>query len=248
MIIMLKRIASLLVVVCLLFSLCACGCDHIWTGPYCETPAICGRCEEISGEALGHDFSPATCVEPETCKRCRETNGEALGHSFSSGYCTDCGLEDPDYLGNLDFNDLYKMNPWVDIEAYNLSKGWVVVDVESNFIWNFYDKYVSIYDIEYSKVEDFEKNISKNILDSYYYDSPANFPCTYSYDKFSYIDKTFTLIDPVVDGDRLIVKALRNDSADWWIVPSDQLDFSTIEVSEEHSESWRTRYKIYFKN
>ena len=47
--------------------------------------------ESGSGYSCSHTWKNATCVAPRTCTKCDETTGEALGHSDSGGVCSRCG-------------------------------------------------------------------------------------------------------------------------------------------------------------
>ena len=53
----------------------------------CERPSTCRRCGETSDGALGHDWQEADCYNPRTCRRCYITEGEALGHDWQNADC-----------------------------------------------------------------------------------------------------------------------------------------------------------------
>lgn len=113
---MAKRIISVILVICCLLSLSACGCKHktwldatcsapktcsecgayegiplghIWHPANCTEDKVCDVCGEIGGEALGHDWAEASCAAPKTCGRCGLTEGEALPHTWVDATCTD---------------------------------------------------------------------------------------------------------------------------------------------------------------
>ncbi len=92
--------------------------EHQWEEATCTSPEKCITCEEVRGDAmghdlsnvtcttggkcvrcgqsldaLGHDYSPATCTDAKKCRLCYQTVGEALGHTTSNGACGRCGLE-----------------------------------------------------------------------------------------------------------------------------------------------------------
>lgn len=98
-----KRMTCMLLTAALLLSLAGCSCQHEWTAPGCETPAVCTKCEETGEAALGHDFAEASCEEPETCTRCGLAQGETLPHQFGEWEmrnpemyrsCIVCGAEE----------------------------------------------------------------------------------------------------------------------------------------------------------
>ncbi|MBQ6708463.1 MAG: hypothetical protein IJM97_05880 [Clostridia bacterium] len=248
---MLKRLVCLLLVICFLFSLCACGCEHQWSDPTCTEPAKCIHCGEVSGDALGHDFAPATCVDPETCTRCGTTGEEAFGHSFSSGYCTDCGSEDPEYVdfNRFGFKNMYGMNSWLSIEYYNYSKGFVVSDISYNDIYTFYSNYYETGGMSRKKTkEDIVKNSYESIMDSPYFETWSQRACSYVNDTMTKSNgETFTIIDRVVDtyDDRVVIKSLYYNGRPYWFVPCDMLDFSKIEIYDYEGKE---TFKIPFKS
>lgn len=103
-----KKFFSILMVLSILFSLCACGsnvndepsvpvsevtdatdiisvCDangHDWVMPTCKTPKTCMVCGQTDGEPLPHKWVDANYQAPKTCSACNEVEGEALTASF----------------------------------------------------------------------------------------------------------------------------------------------------------------------
>ena len=73
---------------CLIFSLSGCKCQHTWISATCTLPMICSKCGEISGSALGHSWLSATCTTPNTCSACGITEDSPLGHNWSGATCT----------------------------------------------------------------------------------------------------------------------------------------------------------------
>jgi len=108
--IMKKRIFALAMALVMLLALSGCGeCSHKWTEASCEEAAVCSKCGETQGQALGHSWQPADCSTPETCLNCGATQGEVLPHSYSrweltdtqmSRSCTVCGAEES---GDIDY-------------------------------------------------------------------------------------------------------------------------------------------------
>lgn len=98
-----KKLIYLILSAVMLLSLTGCQCKHEWAEANCVNAAVCSKCGEVQGEALGHNWAAADCETPETCARCGETQGEALGHNFDqwsvgeidmSRSCTVCGAEE----------------------------------------------------------------------------------------------------------------------------------------------------------
>ncbi len=67
---------------------------HEYSNPTCTEPATC-NCGETTGQALGHNYSPATCFVPKTCTVCNKTEGDVLTHSYTDGKCVYCGAKEP---------------------------------------------------------------------------------------------------------------------------------------------------------
>ena len=85
-----KKIFVLFAMLSLLLLLfCSCECKHDkCTEATCDTPAICLKCEEKVGSALGHEWQVATCINPKTCRVCKTSDGNALGHVWNDATCT----------------------------------------------------------------------------------------------------------------------------------------------------------------
>ena len=73
------RLTAVVLVLVMLLSMTACGCDHEFERATCEEPSTCSLCGETEGEPRGHKFKDATADEPKTCSRCGKTKGKPLG-------------------------------------------------------------------------------------------------------------------------------------------------------------------------
>ena len=82
-----KKLMLLVLALCCVLVLSACGCEHEWEEANCEDPKTCALCGETEGEALGHDWADATCDAPKTCEVCGETEGDPAGHSWVDASC-----------------------------------------------------------------------------------------------------------------------------------------------------------------
>ena len=102
-----KKLITLILVLVMCLSLCACGHQHTWKDATCTEPKTCTECGETEGSALGHSWRDAICTEPKTCTRCGATEGSALGHSWKDAICTEpktctrCGATEGSALGHL---------------------------------------------------------------------------------------------------------------------------------------------------
>lgn len=82
-----KRMTALLLAIAALFTLTACGHEHVWQEADCLTPKTCADCGETEGEPLGHSPTEATHWAPSVCSVCGEELGEALIPDFEKyGY------------------------------------------------------------------------------------------------------------------------------------------------------------------
>lgn len=77
-----KKVFVLMLTLCLVAILAACGCDHEWNAANCTDPKTCVLCNETQGEALGHKWVDATCTDPKKCSVCHLTEGNALEHDW----------------------------------------------------------------------------------------------------------------------------------------------------------------------
>ncbi len=114
---MLKKIGTLLLLVCLVFGLVACGTKENNEKPndslnndyvsgnngtsnggyasshkhsYAEATCYAPKtcsCGATAGSALGHQFQPETCTAPQICSRCGEVKGKELGHNYVPATC-----------------------------------------------------------------------------------------------------------------------------------------------------------------
>lgn len=82
-----KRVFSVVYVLIMLISLCACAADPQATEPtLLQTEPVCQ-----------HSWTEATCTAPKTCSLCGVKEGVALGHTYDTGICTVCEAEDAYY-------------------------------------------------------------------------------------------------------------------------------------------------------
>ena len=105
-----KTIKVALSTVLCIVLLSGCSCKHEWTAPNCVSPAVCSKCGETQGEALGHQYVEATCTQPKYCNVCGLTVGNALGHDWADADCSTaktckrCGETEGSALGH-DWSD-----------------------------------------------------------------------------------------------------------------------------------------------
>lgn len=97
-----KRIVSLLLILCSLFTLSSCGLAHeheygSWVtvkNATCTSTGLkertcsCGEKETQTIEMVAHNWRAATCDSPKTCANCGKTEGSSLGHSWNAATCT----------------------------------------------------------------------------------------------------------------------------------------------------------------
>lgn len=100
-----KKSLAILLVLGVLFSVCACGTVDDLPGTEGTSTTTNNTTENTETEETRetttetthtHTFSDATCTAPKTCS-CGATEGEATGHSYTKGVCTKCGSADPNY-------------------------------------------------------------------------------------------------------------------------------------------------------
>ncbi len=128
---MFKKVFSLILVFCVLFSLSACEQQkesnedaistsnneeitnhvHSYSRPSCTNPMTCS-CGATAGVALGHNFSLATCTAPPICQRCGYASDVEYGHKYSEASCylrkkcSVCGETSGEPLGHEYENDI----------------------------------------------------------------------------------------------------------------------------------------------
>ena len=100
-----KKIYSLLVIVVMLFSLCACGNDsNQKTNKETEQPSN-GTLEKCPEDKNGiHDWDAATCAEPAKCDNCNIYKDDKLSnrHLWEEGQCLECGMLYDDFISDGD--------------------------------------------------------------------------------------------------------------------------------------------------
>lgn len=267
---------SVLLIIGMLFGFSSCACSHEWvdatcTAPKtcslcgetegeplghdfrdatCTTPKTCSVCGETEGDALGHDFRDATCTSPKTCSVCGATEGKALGHTYSKGYCIRCDAKDPDYVdwNNYGFTNMYGMNKWLDIYAYNFPDNCVYAEANQDDeleLVMFYDSYIYVGDIPIDQLR------TANQIDVKMYQGFGTLMSkVLSNDVISFNDGTWetqTITERVVKSDQtaMIIKTKYDYSGDWY-APADLLDFSTITKIDD-VDGFKNCYKINFK-
>ena len=82
-----KSITILILVLVCALALSACGCEHEWIEPGCDTPATCAKCGKTDGVPAGHIWMAATCTDPQTCDVCGVTEGAPAGHTWEDASC-----------------------------------------------------------------------------------------------------------------------------------------------------------------
>ena len=91
-----KKALSLLLVLVMLLSLCACGEDSAQNTEPGTTPSQTTTNQNPTDETQGtttpttcnHSWNDATCTDPKTCSVCGATEGSAAGHSWTDATCT----------------------------------------------------------------------------------------------------------------------------------------------------------------
>lgn len=239
-----KKVLITVLLIVLVFSFTACGCEHEWTDATCLSPKICNLCGAIEGEPIEHNYMDANCENPKRCSFCNTTEGKALEHNYIDGFCTICYQKDPDYidLNNYGFNNMYKKNVWVPIIAYNFSGNYVKVPTYNYRYLEFFGKYF----------KSDSGHPSEMISGSGQIEMKDPSVSTYSIidnDVIEYNGASgvgpWMITERVVDGNRLIIKTLDEtslSSSSEWFVLADSLDLSNIVEGDE-----KGYYYIYFK-
>ena len=121
-----KKVISIILVLLLLVSLCACGKDDhgeviggIGTTTANQgannnntttTTTTQGNTQNTTVASCNHAWKGGTCTAPMTCTLCGATEGEAAGHNYSNATCTNpktcavCGATEGEPAGHS-FND-----------------------------------------------------------------------------------------------------------------------------------------------
>ena len=87
-----KKLSFLLVIV-LLFSMTSCEVRYNNTSTVSTDSSGSKEVTTTnnSKSSCTHLWNEATCTEPKSCSKCQQTSGEPLGHTTDSGLCTRCG-------------------------------------------------------------------------------------------------------------------------------------------------------------
>ena len=102
-----RKIWMPVLVLAMVFTMAACGCDHDWKAADCVNPKTCKLCQDTVGTPAGHAWAAATCVAPRTCVICNLTEGAALDHSWVEAscampkHCETCDLKEGDALEHV---------------------------------------------------------------------------------------------------------------------------------------------------
>lgn len=84
-----QRFFLMILALCCMLVLSACGCSHEeWIEADCDSPKTCAECGETEGEALGHSWQDATCEVAKRCQVCGSVDGTPLGHQWEEATCT----------------------------------------------------------------------------------------------------------------------------------------------------------------
>ena len=162
----------------------------------------------------------ADCFTPSTCSICGLTEGEPLVHDFVDGYCSLCYSPDPYYvdLNNYGFYNMYGMNEWLQISAYDFGEGTVSVDGHGYSMWDY--SFESSYVLEGElDTGEFEKSSNSDTV--LIYNTVDNDSIIYD------ANKSWVIYERVVDMEEgyLVLKTQRNGH-DRWFVPVDMIDLS----------------------
>ena len=65
-------------------------CTQAGTAQY--TCTRCGACYTADIPALGHETSGVSCTEVVSCSICDQVLGDASGHEDGGGFCVKCGI------------------------------------------------------------------------------------------------------------------------------------------------------------
>ena len=214
------RYFKVILALLMLILLTACGCEHEWIDATCQAPKTCALCGKSEGDVTWHDWLDPDCFTPYTCSVCGLTEGEPLEHEYSEGFCTRCYAEDPSYvnLENYGFYNMYGMNDWVQITAYDFGEGTVSVDGHGYSVWDY--SFETSYILEGKIISgSFEK--SSNTDTVFVYDIIDNDSLVYD------SNKSWVIYDRVVNQEKeyLVLKTQRKGK-DMWFVPSDLIDWT----------------------
>lgn len=256
-----KKILISLLPICLIFVLTACNCEHEWSEATCVSLRTCNICGVTEGDYGEHDFAEANCTTPKRCKICSEIEGEALGHKYIDGFCRICYADDPNYidLNKFGFANMHGMNVWLEVSGYDFGNNLVYVTSNSSSDYVIMDFYIfSGSYFQFARLSNRDTgpitSITADMLDGYgttVYNVISNDVISYNSSEDG--TGTFTINDRVVDSNnsKLIMKTSYEafwDEDEYWLVPVDLLDFSTLKFNKIHeNNSSYVVYSINFK-
>lgn len=87
-----KKLSILLIIV-ILFSMTSCGISYSGTSSSSNNSSTSKEVATTGSTQYSctHSWNAATCTEPKVCSKCNQTSGEPLGHTTDSGICARCG-------------------------------------------------------------------------------------------------------------------------------------------------------------
>lgn len=254
----LKKFLASLLPIFLIFVFTACGCKHEWSEATCLNPKTCNLCGVTEGEPIEHSYMDANCDNPKRCSFCDATEGKALGHNYVDGYCTKCYIKDPNYidLNIFGFTNMYGMNVWLEVSGYDFGNNRVfaIASLESP-AFDFKAFYGNYFKRGWIRKNDLvsASTVTVNLFGSSsttVYNVISNDVITY--DSGAGIEPA-TIEKRVVDSknSKLVMKTIHEDwysDEEYWYVPADLLDFSTIKLYEKNENNpGYSKYSINFK-
>ncbi len=212
----------------------------------------------FSGCNCNHEWKEATCQEPEHCLKCGETGSGIVSHQYADGYCIYCTQEDPNAnnLKEIGYLKNYGMNSWIRIIAYNFSENKVYYDADLENPSFYFEIYTSSKYFQTGNIKK-DKLLGMSTITAHSLDNMDTVTCNTLSNDVIQVNSghggmaPITIIDRVLDssGKKVIIKTLDEtwmSDDEYWYVPADLLDFSTVSLEENKSE-YTGRYSISFK-
>lgn len=100
-----KRALSLLVVLIVLLSLCACSKSETQNTDPNTNPSQSTTDNTEEPSTCQHSYTNVTCTTPKICTKCNKIAGNALPHSYKNGKCSVCG--------RAEILETFKAGDWV---------------------------------------------------------------------------------------------------------------------------------------